>query len=98
MQLRNYVAFQGFSGQAEMRTWLLPLIRRYARGSRLAYWGKVLMPTARDLFKLAKEMTNKQQSKLAQAEALKLQALELQIWQTLPAFACWPRDGVTGIM
>jgi ribosomal RNA-processing protein 12 len=81
-----------------MRTWLLPLIRRHVRGSKLAYWGKALMPTARDLFNLAKQMAMKQQSKVAQAEALKLQALELQIWQTLPAFACWPRDGVPGIM
>jgi NUC173 domain len=91
-------AGQGFTGQVETRTWLLPLIPRHVHGSHLGYWGKILMPTARGLANLAKELIEKHQSKAAQAEALKLQALELQIWQTLPAFCCWPRDGVNGIM
>jgi ribosomal RNA-processing protein 12 len=39
----------GLAGAGEARTWLLPLLRLHVRGARLAYWGKVLLPQAREL-------------------------------------------------
>lgn len=32
---------EGLEGTAEPRTWLLPLLRKYVRHARLAYWHKV---------------------------------------------------------
>jgi ribosomal RNA-processing protein 12 len=40
---------EGLAGTVEARTWLLPLLRIHVRGARLGYWGKVLLPLARDL-------------------------------------------------
>lgn len=40
---------EGLAGTAEARTWLLPLLRMHVRGARLGYWGKVLLPMAREL-------------------------------------------------
>jgi hypothetical protein len=40
---------QGLAGSGEARTWLLPLLRLHVRGTRLGYWGKVLLPQAREL-------------------------------------------------
>ena len=40
---------KGLAGVGEARTWLLPLLRMHVRGVRLGYWGKVLLPMAREL-------------------------------------------------
>lgn len=40
---------EGLAGTAEPRTWLLPLLRIHVRSARLGYWGKVLLPLAREL-------------------------------------------------
>ena len=40
---------EGLAGTGEARTWLLPLLRMHVRGARLGYWGKVLLPLAREL-------------------------------------------------
>ena len=40
---------EGLAGAGEARTWLLPLLRMHVRGARLGYWGKVLLPLAREL-------------------------------------------------
>ncbi len=40
---------EGLAGRGEARTWLLPLLRMHVRGARLGYWGRVLLPLARDM-------------------------------------------------
>lgn len=40
---------EGLAGSGEARTWLLPLLRMHVRGARLGYWGKVLLPLAREM-------------------------------------------------
>lgn len=40
---------EGLAGTGEARTWLLPLLRIHVRGARLGYWGRVLLPMAREL-------------------------------------------------
>lgn len=40
---------EGLAGTGEARTWLLLLLRMHVRGARLGYWGKVLLPLAREL-------------------------------------------------
>jgi ribosomal RNA-processing protein 12 len=40
---------QGLAGTGEARTWLLPLLRMHVRGAHLGYWGRVLLPQAREL-------------------------------------------------
>lgn len=40
---------EGLAGTGEARTWLLPLLRMHVRGAHLAYWGRVLLPLAREL-------------------------------------------------
>ena len=40
---------EGLAGTGEARTWMLPLLRLHVHGARLGYWGRVLLPQAREL-------------------------------------------------
>ena len=40
---------EGLAGTGEARTWLLPLLRMHVHSGRLSYWGKVLLPLAREM-------------------------------------------------
>jgi ribosomal RNA-processing protein 12 len=91
---------QGFSGRAEARTWLLPLMRQHVTGANLGYWGSVLLPTGRGVINYALQFMKLSAagSSDAQEQEMQFRALEKQVWATLPAFARWPRDGATGLM
>ncbi|KAL4855011.1 RRP12-like protein [Chlorella vulgaris] len=80
---------QGLAGSGEARTWLLPLLRLHVRGTRLGYWGKVLLPQARELgARAAAAASNPAQAREAQV----CSALEMQLWATLPSFCSWALD------
>lgn len=82
---------EGIDGTAEPRTWLLPMLRRYVRGARLAYWSTVLLP-------LARALGGRSATAAAAGDklvALHCHTLEAQIWAALPAFCSWPADAAT---
>ena len=80
---------EGLAGTGEARTWLLPLLRMHVRGARLGYWGRVLLPLARELGSRAATAG----AVPARArEAQVCSALEAQVWATLPPFCSWAQD------
>ncbi|PRW60392.1 ARM repeat superfamily [Chlorella sorokiniana] len=80
---------EGLAGTGEARTWLLPLLRMHVRGARLGYWGKVLLPLARELgARAAAAASNPARAREAQVCG----ALEAQLWATLPSFCSWAQD------
>lgn len=68
--------------EAEPRQWLLPLLRQHVRGAELQLWAVRLLPLARALGDKAAAC-----AAADQLLALQCQALEAQLWDTLPAFA-----------
>ncbi|PSC74246.1 ARM repeat superfamily [Micractinium conductrix] len=80
---------EGLAGAGEARTWLLPLLRMHVRGARLGYWGKVLLPLARELGSRAAAAAS---DPARGREAQVCGALEAQLWATLPSFASWAED------
>jgi ribosomal RNA-processing protein 12 len=82
-------ALDGVRGAPDPRTWVLPALRVGVRGARLSHWCTHLMPLARD-------MGGRSGAAAAAGDrvrALQTRALELQVWQALPAFANWAVDG-----
>lgn len=73
--------------QGEPRTYLLPLIKRYARFESLLFWMDHFFPAAQALRERAILATTTH----TELE-FKCKALEMQIWKTLPSFAIWARD------
>lgn len=82
-------ALDGLTGAPEPRAWLLPALRAHTRGARLGFWGAALLP-------LAREIGSRSAAAVAAGDrvrALQTRALEAQLWQALPSFACWAVDG-----
>ncbi|PNW69821.1 hypothetical protein CHLRE_19g751197v5 [Chlamydomonas reinhardtii] len=82
---------EALTGDAEPRTWLLPLMRRHVRHARLGFWFKELMPLAQQLGARAAALSAAGGA-AAGGLALKCRTLELQIWHCLPAFMSWAVD------
>ncbi|KAG2424708.1 hypothetical protein HXX76_014284 [Chlamydomonas incerta] len=82
---------EALAGGGEPRTWLLPLMRRHVRHTRLGYWFKELMPLAQQLGARAAALSAAGGAS-AGGLALKCRTLELQIWHCLPAFMSWAVD------
>ena len=75
----------------ESRTWLLPMIKRYARCDNLTDWMERLLPIA----VLARQRAQQLSTSDPESE-FKCATLERQIWQTLPSFCLWARDIPSG--
>ncbi|KAG2487102.1 hypothetical protein HYH03_014215 [Edaphochlamys debaryana] len=82
---------EGLAGTAEPRTWLLPLLRRHVRHTKLAFWFKELLPLAMTLGGRAAALSAAGGA-AAGALALKCRTLELQLWHCLPAFISYATD------
>ncbi|GMH32215.1 hypothetical protein BSKO_00049 [Bryopsis sp. KO-2023] len=83
---------EGLDGKTEeYRTWLLPLFKKYVKSGSLAFWGSQMLPYARELGNRAAAADAAGQNQLAS----KCNALERQIWNSLPAFCSWCRDADT---
>ena len=77
---------EALDGEAEGRTWMIPLLKMYMKGGRLAFWLSDIHPLIANI-----------ESRCAAAEPFSrqrstLQALELQLWSTLPSFCDWAED------
>jgi len=82
-------ALDGVRGAPDPRAWLLPALRAHTRGARLGFWGTSLLPLARD-------MGSRSATAAAvgdRVRSLQTRALEMQLWQALPAFASYAVDG-----
>ena len=77
---------EALDGQAEGRTWMIPLLKMYMKGGRMAFWMSDIYPLIVRLGARCKAA--KPQSR----ERSTLYALELQLWSTLPAFSSWAED------
>lgn len=72
------------------RTWLLPLLRKHVRGAQLSYWGKAMLPLARDMAARGESAAAVKGAGSGLAQACHL--LEQQIWACLPSFCSWVTD------
>lgn len=77
---------EALDGDAEGRTWMIPLLKMYMKGGRLAFWLSDIYPLIANI-----------ESRCSAAEPdsrlrSTLQALELQLWSTLPSFCNWAED------
>lgn len=80
---------EGFAGDDESRTWMIPLLKLHVRGARVEYWLDELLPLAKDLgLRGASARCDANRHREAQI----CSALEAQIWATLPAFCSWSED------
>ncbi|CAD7700237.1 unnamed protein product [Ostreobium quekettii] len=80
---------EGLDGDEEARPWMLPLLKKYVQRTSLECWGSELLPLGRALGNRAASL---QQAGRGQRAMLCL-TLERQIWNTLPSFCIWPKDG-----
>ncbi len=77
---------EALDGRAEGRTWMIPLLKMYMKGGRMAFW-------LSDIYPLIASMGARAAAAGAQSKQRStLYALELQLWSTLPAFASWAED------
>lgn len=77
---------EALEGDAEGRTWMIPLLKMYMKGGRLAFWLSDIHPLIVNIESRcsASEPLSRQRSTLL--------ALELQLWSTLPSFCNWAED------
>ena len=77
---------EALDGEAEGRTWLIPLLKMYMKGGRLAFWLTDIYPL---ILKIGARCDAAEPQSRQRAT---LYALELQLWSTLPSFSSWAED------
>lgn len=77
---------EALDGQAEGRTWLIPLMKVHMKGGNVSFW-------LTDIYPLAKSLESRRSaSDPSSRQNSTLYALELQLWSTLPSFVSWAKD------
>mmetsp|Transcript_58137 Transcript_58137/g.184995 ORF Transcript_58137/g.184995 Transcript_58137/m.184995 type:complete len:787 (+) Transcript_58137:188-2548(+) len=89
LQLLPLELEKGVTGTADQtRAWLLPLLRTHVTGARLGYFAEALVPLAQRLAGAREAAT--QAGRMIHAK--RAEAMEIQLWMALPAFANWAVD------
>ncbi len=77
---------EALDGQAEGRTWLIPLLKLHMKGGEVSLW-------LTDIYPLIKKIESRRAAMEPSARQIgTLYALELQLWSTLPSFTNWAKD------
>lgn len=84
------VTVTGDISKDEKNLWLLPLLRKYVRGSRLVFYKDHFMPMAEKCFNVVSTMEADPKSNKRVLATYK--TIEYQIWAMLPSFANQAQD------
>lgn len=77
---------EALDGQAEGRTWLIPLLKMHMKGGDASYW-------LTDIYPLIKKIESRRSTEDPDSrQSITLYALEMQLWSTLPSFINWAKD------